>query len=267
MARLGVVKIHTTSGVLQFHADVSILGRIKHPNLITLIGYYASQAEMFLIYNYLPGENLDQFIRDRLRRAFDWSVLHKITLHIASAVSYLHDQCNPRVLHRYIKPSNILLDDDNNAYLLNFRLCKILATSVTHATTRVAGTYGYIAPEYVLTGRVSNKAVVYSYGVVLLELMSDKRALDPSFYLHDDGFNIVSWACMMLNQGMTKDIFTADLWDSGPKDKLVKILHVAVLCTVEAVGARPSMKQVNGSTRNLRFYMKFAGRQKVNGPH
>ncbi|KAI3467242.1 hypothetical protein Pfo_023905 [Paulownia fortunei] len=231
-------------GAPQFHAEVSTLGRIKHPNLITLIGYYASQAEMFLIYNYLPGGNLDRFIRERARRAFDWSILHKIALNIASALSYLHDQCNPRVLHRDIKPSNILLDNDNNAYLSDFGLSKILATTETHATTRVAGTYGYIAPEYALTGRVSNKADVYSYGVVLLELMSDKRALDPSFYSHEDGFNIVSWACMLLNQGQAKDVFTASLWDSGPQDKLVKLLHVAVLCTIESLSARPTMKQV-----------------------
>ncbi|KAL0420756.1 UNVERIFIED_CONTAM: LRR receptor-like serine/threonine-protein kinase RPK2 [Sesamum latifolium] len=152
--------------------------------------------------------------------------------------------CNPRVLHRDIKPSNILLDNDNNAYLSDFGLSKILAITETHATTRVAGTYGYIAPEYALTGRVSNKADVYSYGVVLLELMSDKRALDPSFYSHEDGFNIVSWACMLLNQGQARDVFTADLWESGPQDKLVKMLHVAILCTVESPSARPTMKQV-----------------------
>ncbi|KAL0336540.1 UNVERIFIED_CONTAM: LRR receptor-like serine/threonine-protein kinase RPK2 [Sesamum radiatum] len=231
-------------GAPQFHAEVSILGGIKHPNLITLIGYYTSQAEMFLIYNYLPGGNLDRFIRDRARRGFNWSILHKIALNIASALSYLHDQCNPRVLHRDIKPSNILLDNDNNAYLSDFGLSKILAITETHATTRVAGTYGYIAPEYALTGRVSNKADVYSYGVVLLELMSDKRALDPSFYSHEDGFNIVSWACMLLNQGQAGDVFTADLWESGPQDKLVKMLHVAILCTVESPSARPTMKQV-----------------------
>lgn len=231
-------------GAPQFHAEVKSLGRIKHPHLITLIGYYASETEMFLIYNYLPGGNLDRFIRDRARRAFDWSVLHKIALHIASAISYLHDQCNPRVLHRDIKPSNILLDGDNNAYLSDFGLSRILGITETHATTRVAGTYGYIAPEYALTGRVSNKADVYSYGVVLLELMSDKRALDPSFYLHEDGFNIASWASLLLNEGRAEDVLMASLWESGPRDKLVKILQVAVLCTDDSLAARPTMKQV-----------------------
>ncbi|GFQ05283.1 probable LRR receptor-like serine/threonine-protein kinase rpk1 [Phtheirospermum japonicum] len=231
-------------GAPQFDAEVSILGRVKHPNLITLIGYYASQTEMFLIYNYLPGGNLDRFIRNRARRTFDWGVLHKIATHVASAIYYLHHQCNPRVLHRDIKPSNILLDGDDNAYLSDFGLSKILAVSETHATTRVAGTYGYIAPEYALTGRVSNKADVYSYGIVLLELMSDKRALDPSFYLHEDGFNVVSYARMLMNQGRAEDLFTACLWDMGPRDRLIKLLHLAVLCTVESVSVRPTMRQV-----------------------
>ncbi|KAH6797826.1 hypothetical protein C2S52_022380 [Perilla frutescens var. hirtella] len=231
-------------GAAQFHAEVSSLGQIKHPNLITLLGYYSCGPEMFLIYNYLPGGNLDRFIRDRARRVFNYSILHKIALHIATALWYLHDQCDPRILHRDIKPSNILLDDDSNAFLADFGLCKILATSETHATTRVAGTYGYISPEYALTGRVSDRADVYSYGVVLLELLSDKRALDPSFYSHEDGFNIVSWACMMLNQDRSDEVFTASLWDTGPRDKLVKMLHVAVLCTVDSVSARPSMRHV-----------------------
>lgn len=231
-------------GALQFHAEISTLGRIRHPNLITLIGYYARDREMFLIYNFLPGGNLERFIRDRAQRVFNYDVLHKIALHIASALSFLHEQCTPLILHRDVKPSNILLDGENNAFLSDFGLSIILAPGETHSTTRVAGTYGYIAPEYALTGLVSDKADVYSYGVVLLELMSDKRVLDPSFFLHEDGFNIVSWAMMLLNQGQAEDVFTASLWEAGPRSKLVKILHVALLCTVETVSARPSMRQV-----------------------
>ncbi|XP_057777281.1 LRR receptor-like serine/threonine-protein kinase RPK2 [Salvia miltiorrhiza] len=231
-------------GAAQFHAEVSTLGQIRHPNLITLLGYYACGSEMLLIYNYLPGGNLDRFIRDRARRVFNYATLHKIALHIASALCYLHDQCSPRILHRDIKPSNILLDDESNAYLADFGLSKILAGRETHATTHVAGTYGYIAPEYAMTGRVSDRADVYSYGVVLLELMSEKRALDPSFYLQQDGFGIVSWARMLLDQAQAKEVFAAGLWDAGPHDKLVKMLHVAVLCTVDAVSARPAMRQV-----------------------
>ncbi|KAJ9707763.1 hypothetical protein PVL29_000031 [Vitis rotundifolia] len=240
-----------TQGVQQFHAEVKTLGRIRHSNLVTLIGYHASKTEMFLIYNYLPGGNLENFIQERSATAVNWKILHKIALHIASALAYLHDQCIPRVLHRDVKPSNILLDNDFNAYLSDFGLSRLLGTSETHATTGVAGTFGYVAPEYAMTCRVSEKADVYSYGVVLLELISDKKALDPSFSSHANGFNIVSWACMLLRQGQAKDVFNERLWDSGPHDNLVDVLHLAVMCTVESFSIRPTMKRVVQRLRQL----------------
>lgn len=231
-------------GIQQFDAEIRTLGRLRHPNLVTLIGYHNSETEMFLIYNYLPGGNLEKFIQDRSTRAVDWRVLHKIALDIARALAYLHDQCVPRVLHRDVKPSNILLDEDYTAYLSDFGLARLLGTSETHATTGVAGTFGYVAPEYAMTCRVSDKADVYSYGVVLLELISDKKALDPSFSSYGNGFNIVAWACMLLRQGRAKEFFTAGLWDSGPHDDLVEVLHLAVVCTVDSLSTRPTMKQV-----------------------
>lgn len=231
-------------GIQQFDAEIKTLARLRHRNLVTLIGYHASESEMFLIYNYLSNGNLEKFIQERSSRAVDWKVLHKIALDISHALAYLHDQCVPRVLHRDVKPSNILLDQDYNAYLSDFGLARLLGTSETHATTGVAGTFGYVAPEYAMTCRVSDKADVYSYGVVLLELISDKKALDPSFSSYGNGFNIVAWACMLLRQGRAKEFFAAGLWDSGPHDDLVEVLHLAVVCTVEALSNRPSMKQV-----------------------
>lgn len=231
-------------GAQQFHAEIKTLGRLHHPNLVTLIGYHACETEMFLIYNYLPGGNLEKFIQERITRVVDWKILHKIALDIARALAYLHDQCVPRVLHRDVKPSNILLDDDFNAYLSDFGLARLLGTSETHATTGVAGTFGYVAPEYAMTCRVSDKADVYSYGVVLLELLSDKKALDPSFSSFGNGFNIVAWACMLLRQGKAMEFFTAGLWAAGPQRDLVEVLHLAVVCTVDSLSTRPTMKQV-----------------------
>lgn len=231
-------------GVQQFHAEIKTLGRLRHPNLVTLLGYHASETEMFLIYNYFPGGNLEKFIQERSTRAVDWKILHKIALDIARALAYLHDQCVPRVLHRDVKPSNILLDDDYNAYLSDFGLARLLGTSETHATTGVAGTFGYVAPEYAMTCRVSDKSDVYSYGVVLLELLSDKKVLDPSFSSYGNGFNIVAWACMLLRQGRAKEFFSSGLWDAGPHDDLVEVLHLAVVCTVDSLSTRPTMRQV-----------------------
>ncbi|XP_010470902.1 PREDICTED: probable LRR receptor-like serine/threonine-protein kinase RPK1 [Camelina sativa] len=230
-------------GDQQFHAEISALEMVRHPNLVMLVGYHASETEMFLIYNYLSGGNLEDFIKERSQSALEWKVLHKIALDVARALAYLHEQCSPKVLHRDIKPSNILLDDKNNAYLSDFGLSKLLGTSESHVTTGVAGTFGYVAPEYAMTCRVSEKADVYSYGIVLLELISDKRALDPSFSSHENGFNIVSWAHMMLSQGKAKEVFTKGLWETGPPDDLVEVLHLALKCTVDSLSVRPTMKQ------------------------
>ncbi|XP_020091986.1 LRR receptor-like serine/threonine-protein kinase RPK2 isoform X2 [Ananas comosus] len=231
-------------GVQQFHAEIKTLGRWRHPNLVTLIGYHVSDSEMFLIYNYLSGGNLERFIQERSKRPVDWRMLHKIALDIACALAYLHDQCVPRILHRDVKPSNILLDNECNAFLSDFGLARLLGNSETHATTGVAGTFGYVAPEYAMTCRVSDKADVYSYGVVLLELLSDKKALDPSFSPYGNGFNIVTWACMLLQKGRAREFFTEGLWDVAPHDDLVETLHLGVKCTVDSLAIRPTMKQV-----------------------
>ncbi|XP_048591570.1 probable LRR receptor-like serine/threonine-protein kinase RPK1 [Brassica napus] len=130
--------------------------------------------------------NLEDFIKERSKPALEWKILHNIALNVARALAYLHEQCSPKVLHRDIKPSNILLDNNYNAYLSDFGLSKLLGTSRSHVTTGVAGTFGYVAPEYAMTCRVSEKADVYSYGIVILELISDKRTLDPSFSSHEN---------------------------------------------------------------------------------
>lgn len=231
-------------GAQQFHAEIKTLGRLRHPNLVTLVGYHLGESEMFLIYNYLPGGNLEKFIQERSKRPVGWKRLHKIALDIAKALAYLHDTCVPRILHRDVKPNNILLDTNHNAYLSDFGLARLLGNSETHATTGVAGTFGYVAPEYAMTCRVSDKADVYSYGVVLMELISDKKALDPSFSPYGNGFNIVAWACMLLRQGRGREFFVDGLWDVGPHDDLIEVLHLAVMCTVESLSVRPTMKQV-----------------------
>ncbi|KAJ3669798.1 hypothetical protein LUZ60_010122 [Juncus effusus] len=239
-------------GIQQFQAEVKTLGRCQHNNLVTLIGYHLGESEMFLIYNYLPGGNLEKFIQERLKNPINWRMLHKIALDIAQALTFLHDNCVPRILHRDVKPSNILLDNEFNAYLSDFGLARLLGNSETHATTGVAGTFGYVAPEYAMTCRVSDKADVYSYGVVLLELISDKKALDPSFSPYGNGFNIVAWAIMLLEKGRAKEFFLEGLWEKAPHDDLVEILHLGVKCTGESLSTRPSMKHVVRRLKELR---------------
>ncbi|KAL8224440.1 hypothetical protein R6Q57_019915 [Mikania cordata] len=231
-------------GVLQFNAEIRSLQRIEHPNLITLIGYYASPSEMFLVYNYLPGGNLEDFIIRKKSCVTSEKTIIKIAIHVAVALAFLHNECNPRVLHRDVKPSNILLDNDHNAYLSDFGLSRLLERFKTHATTGVAGTFGYVAPEYALACRVSDRADVYSYGVMLLELVSDKRPLDPSFSSQAHGYTIVSWAETLRREGRMKEAFAAGMWELGAEKVLVDLLKLGLNCTAEAASNRPSMRQV-----------------------
>ncbi|KAJ8752451.1 hypothetical protein K2173_004087 [Erythroxylum novogranatense] len=247
--RLSIGRIQ---GTQQFDAEIRTLGRIRHKNLVTLIGYYVGEAEMFLVYNYLSGGNLETFIHDNSGKNVQWSVIYKIALDIAQALAYLHYSCVPRVLHRDIKPSNILLDQDLNAYLSDFGLARLLAVSQTHLTTDVAGTFGYVAPEYATTCRVSDKSDVYSFGIVLLELLSGKRSLDPSFSEYGNGFNIVAWAKMMIKEGRSSEFFSSELWEPGPKEKLLGLLKLASTCTVESLSVRPSMKQILEKLKQLK---------------
>ncbi|KAF8695577.1 hypothetical protein HU200_037426 [Digitaria exilis] len=247
--RLAIGKQH---GDKEFHAEIRTLGQCRHPNLVTLLGYHISDSEMFLIYNYLPGGNLEKFIKERTKRPVSWRRLHKIALDVARALAYMHEECVPRILHRDVKPNNILLDNECNAYLSDFGLARLLRNSETHATTDVAGTFGYVAPEYAMTCRVSDKADVYSFGVVLLELISDKKALDPSFSSYGNGFNIVSWALRLIQRGRVREFFIEGLWDKAPHDDLVEFLNVAVQCTQESVASRPTMKHVARCLKDLR---------------
>ncbi|KAI4348391.1 hypothetical protein L6164_009120 [Bauhinia variegata] len=238
-------------GIQQFETEIRTLGRIRHKNLVTLIGYYVGEAEMFLIYNYLSGGNLEAFIHDKLEKV-QWPIIHKIAIDIAEALAYLHYTCVPRIVHRDIKPSNILLDEDLNAYLSDFGLARLLEVSETHATTDVAGTFGYVAPEYATTCRVSEKADVYSFGVVLLELMSGRKSLDPSFSEYGNGFNIVTWAKLLMTEGRSSELFSPALWEAGPREKLLNLLMLALTCTVETLSIRPSMKQVLEKLKQLK---------------
>ncbi|KAJ0973527.1 hypothetical protein J5N97_021486 [Dioscorea zingiberensis] len=170
-------------------------------------GYHMGESDMFLIYNYLPGGNLETFIHEMPSRSIKYPVVHKIALDVAQALAYLHYSCVPRIGHRDIKPSNILLDEKLNADLSDFGLARLLEVSETHATTDVAKTFGYVAPEYATTCRVSDKADVYSFGVVLLELMSGKRSLDPSFSDYGNGFTIVAWGRLLIQEGRSGEAF------------------------------------------------------------
>lgn len=184
-------------------------------------------------------------------RDVEWSEIYKIATDIAQALGYLHYSCVPWILYRDIKPSNVPFDEELNAYLSDFALARLLEVVQIHATTDVAGTFGYVAPEYATTCRVSDKADVYSFGVVMLELMTGKKSLDPSFCEFGNGLNIVAWSRLLIKEGRSSELFSSQLWESGTDEKLLGMLKLALTCTLETLSIRSSMNQALDKLKQL----------------
>ncbi|XP_039029954.1 LRR receptor-like serine/threonine-protein kinase FEI 1 [Hibiscus syriacus] len=173
-----------------FERELEILGSIKHRYLVNLRGYCNSPTSKLLLYYYLAGGNLDEALHERSEQ-LDWEARLNIIMGAAKGLAYLHHDCSPRIIHRDIKSSNILLDSNLEARVSDFGLAKLLEDGESHITTIVAGTFGYLAPEYVASGRATEKTDVYSFGVLVLEVISGKRPTDASFI--EKGLNIVGW--------------------------------------------------------------------------
>ncbi|XWS62308.1 hypothetical protein CRYUN_Cryun07bG0199200 [Craigia yunnanensis] len=176
-----------------FERELEILGSIKHRYLVNLRGYCNSPTSKLLIYDFLAGGSLDEALHERSEQ-LDWEARLNIIMGAAKGLAYLHHDCSPRIIHRDIKSSNILLDSNLEARVSDFGLAKLLEDEESHITTIVAGTFGYLAPEYMVSGRATEKTDVYSFGVLVLEVLSGKRPTDASFI--EKGLNIVGWVCL-----------------------------------------------------------------------
>ncbi|CAN1262354.1 LRR receptor-like serine/threonine-protein kinase FEI 1 [Linum perenne] len=176
-----------------FERELEILGSIKHINLVNLRGYCRLPASKLLIYDYLAMGSVDDFLHGQPDedKQLKWGARLRIALGSARGIAYLHHDCSPKIVHRDIKSSNILLDENLEPHVSDFGLAKLLVDEDAHVTTVVAGTFGYLAPEYLQSGRATEKSDVYSFGVLLLELVTGKRPTDPTFVKR--GLNVVGW--------------------------------------------------------------------------
>uniref|UniRef100_A0A453DXN6 Protein kinase domain-containing protein n=1 Tax=Aegilops tauschii subsp. strangulata TaxID=200361 RepID=A0A453DXN6_AEGTS len=169
-------------GKREFSAEVQTIGSIHHINLVRLIGFCAEKSHRLLVYEYMPKGSLDRWIycrHDNDAPPLDWSTRCKIITQIAKGLSYLHEECTKRIAHLDVKPQNILLDDNFNAKLSDFGLCKLIDRDMSQVVTRMRGTPGYLAPEW-LTSHITEKADIYSFGVVVMEIISGRKNLDTS---------------------------------------------------------------------------------------
>ncbi|KAL6549742.1 LRR receptor-like serine/threonine-protein kinase FEI 1 [Orobanche minor] len=223
-----------------FERELEILGSIKHKYLVNLRGYCNSPTSKLLIYDFLSGGSLDEALHERGDQLV-WEARLNIIMGAAKGLAYLHHDCSPRIIHRDIKSSNILLDGNFDARVSDFGLAKILEDEESHITTIVAGTFGYLAPEYMQSGRATEKTDVYSFGVLALEIVSGKRPTDASFI--EKGLNIVGWLNYLVSEDRQREILDPHC-EGVETESLDALLSVAIQCVSSGPDYRPTMHRV-----------------------
>ncbi|CAN1189895.1 LRR receptor-like serine/threonine-protein kinase FEI 1 [Linum perenne] len=226
-----------------FERELEILGSIKHINLVNLRGYCRLPASKLLIYDYLAMGSVDDFLHGQPDedKQLKWGARLRIALGSARGIAYLHHDCSPKIVHRDIKSSNILLDENLEPHVSDFGLAKLLVDEDAHVTTVVAGTFGYLAPEYLQSGRATEKSDVYSFGVLLLELVTGKRPTDPTFVKR--GLNVVGWMNTLLKERRLEDVVDKRCKDAD-MEVVETVLEIAARCTDANPDDRPTMNQV-----------------------
>jgi serine/threonine protein kinase len=178
-------------GEREFQAEVEIISRVHHKHLVSLVGYCISGVNRLLVYEFVPNNTLEFHLHGRGRPTLDWPTRLKVALGSAKGLAYLHEDCHPKIIHRDIKASNILLDLRFEAKVADFGLAKFTSDTNTHVSTRIMGTFGYLAPEYAASGKLTEKSDVFSFGVMLLELITGRRPVSSRQAPMDD--NLVDW--------------------------------------------------------------------------
>ncbi|KAL5808239.1 hypothetical protein ACOSQ3_028930 [Xanthoceras sorbifolium] len=242
------LKIGGSQGEREFRAEVEIISRVHHRHLVSLVGYCISEHQRLLVYDYVPNNTLDYHLHAEGRPVMDWAIRVKVAAGAARGIAYLHEDCHPRIIHRDIKSSNILLDNKYEAQVSDFGLAKIALEldSNTHVSTRVMGTFGYMAPEYATSGKLTEKSDVYSFGVVLLELITGRKPVDASQPLGDE--SLVEWARPLLSEALEHEDFEAlvdaRLEKNYVNSEMFRMIEAAAACVRHSATKRPRMSQV-----------------------
>ena len=228
----------------EFQAEVEALSRVQHSNLVLLQGYCKVGNDRLLIYSYMENGSLDYWIHEKLEEGsiLNWAKRLHIAQGAARGLAYLHQSCQPHILHRDIKSSNILLDDKFEAHLADFGLARLILPQNTHVTTDLVGTLGYIPPEYGQASIATYWGDVYSFGVVLLELLTGRRPVDMC---KPKGCrNLKQCVHEMKKEKREAEVFDPRIYDKECDAHMMKMLEIACLCVNESPKLRPLTQQL-----------------------
>ncbi|KAF8685353.1 hypothetical protein HU200_043977 [Digitaria exilis] len=234
----------------EFSAEVEALSMAQHDNLVPLWGYCIQGDSRFLIYSYMENGSLDDWLHNRDDGAslfLDWPMRLKIAQGASQGLSYIHDVCKPRIVHRDIKSSNILLDIEFKAYIADFGLSRLILPNKTHITTELIGTLGYIPPEYCEGWVATLRGDIYSFGVVLLELLTGQRPVPVTY----NSKELVQWVYEMRSQGKQIEVLDAVLQGTGYEEQMLKMLEVACQCVNHNPSMRPTIQTVVSCLENI----------------
>ncbi|MBA0853445.1 hypothetical protein Goshw_017673 [Gossypium schwendimanii] len=246
-----VKKVNLSS--TNFKLEMRTLGLIRHRNILRMAGYCIRDGYGFIVTEYMPGGTLfDVLHQSQPRLVLNWDTRYRIAFGIAHGLSYLHHDCVPQIIHRDIKSDNILLDSEFEPRIGDFGMAKLVSDEDSSSTrSAIVGTLGYIAPENAYSTRLTEKCDVYSYGVVLLEMLCRKLPVDPSF---EDGLDIVSWTRRNLEENEEYICFLDEeinLWTDDEQQRALALLELALQCTQSMADTRPSMRDVVASLIRL----------------
>ncbi|KAI3466322.1 hypothetical protein Pfo_022985 [Paulownia fortunei] len=237
------LSVASHQGKSQFVAEIATISAVQHRNLVKLYGCCIEGDKRLLVYEYLENKSLDQLLFGTGSKILylDWATRYDICLGVARGLAYLHEESRLRIVHRDVKASNILLDSDLTPKISDFGLAKLYDDKKTHISTRVAGTIGYLAPEYAMRGHLTEKVDTFGFGVVALEIISGRPNSDSS--LEDDMIYLLEWAWNLHESNREIELVDPTL-DQYDANEVRRIIGVALLCTQASPGLRPAMSRV-----------------------